>query len=92
MKEMEIRWTEYLRYRVRLRGFDPYTIERILQRSIERYVDTATGRIVVVGRHDRQLVLIPFEREGNTVTPVTVHVTSRKQVNFRVKSGRFRHE
>jgi len=92
MDEATIVWTDYVKYRVGLRGFDLVTIEHIVRHSAERYVDTATGRYVAVGRHDRRLVMIPYERESETVTPVTIHATSRQQINSRVKSGRFRHE
>jgi len=92
MSEVEFRWTDYLRYRVQLRGFDLAKVEDILRYSNERYVDSATGRIVVVGRHNRALVMIPYEAEGSEVTPVTIHVTTRKQINFRVKSGRLKNE
>ena len=92
MKEPAIRWTEYMSYRLRLRGLDIATIERIVRYSDERYIDTVTGRMVAVGRHGRRLVIIPYELEKQTLTPVTVHVTSRQQIEFRVKSGRFRHE
>jgi hypothetical protein len=67
-------------------------VERILRYSKERYVDTATGRLVAVGRDGDRLVMVPHEREGNVLTPVTVHVTTRQQINSRVRSERFRHE
>jgi hypothetical protein len=35
-------WTDYLKYRARLRGFDLAIIEQIVQFSEERYLDTAT--------------------------------------------------
>lgn len=89
---MTIIWTDYMKYRVRLRRFDLSQIESIMRFSDERYLDTATGRNVAVGRHGKQLVMIPYDREGATVTPVTIHVTSRQQINFRVQSGRFNHE
>lgn len=85
-------WTDYMRYRVRLRGFDLATVEHIVRYSTERYMDTATGRLVAVGRHDQCLVMVPYEREGNVLTPVTIHVTTRQQVNSRAKSGRFLNE
>jgi hypothetical protein len=44
-----------------------------------------------VGRHGRLLVMIPYERIGDDITPVTIHATTRQQINFRVKNGRFRH-
>ena len=92
MDEATIQWTEYMMYRVRLRGFDLAKVEQIMRYSSERYLDTATNRLVVVGRHGERLVMIPYEREGNTVRPVTIHVTTRQQLKFRVKSGRFRNE
>jgi len=66
-------------------------IEEIIRYSDERYLDTSTNRKVVVGRHDKTLVLIPYEiSENNTVTPVTIHATTRQQINYRVKSRRYR--
>ncbi len=92
MDEARIQWTEYMMYRVRLRGFDLAKVEQIMRYSSERYLDTATNRLVVVGRHDERLVMVLYERVGDTLTPVTIHATSRQQINFRVKSGRFRNE
>jgi hypothetical protein len=67
-------------------------VEKILISGNERYFDTATGRSVVVGKHGRLLVLIPYEKIGEGITPVTIHATTRQQINFRVKNGRFSHE
>jgi hypothetical protein len=85
-------WTGYLQYRAELRGFDLTKLEHIIRHSGERYFDTETGLTVVVGRHNRQLVLIPYEVEGDTITPVTVHAITRQQIRFRLRAGRFRHE
>lgn len=87
---MKVVWTEYLQYRARLRGFDPGIIEQIVRFSEERYFDTATQRMVVVGRHGELLVVIPYEQEGETATPVTIHSTTRQQINLRLRAGRFR--
>ena len=92
MDQDTILWTDYVKYRCRLRGFDLAKVEQIIRYSSERYVDTATGRLVVVGGHDSRLVLIPYERAGDRLTPVTIHTTSRQQVNFRIRSGRFTDE
>ena len=81
-----------MRFRLELRGFDPASIEQILRFSDERYVDTATGRVIAVGRHQDVLVMIPYERFGKENVPVTVHATSREQINMRVRSGRLSHE
>ena len=85
-------WTDYMRYRTRLRGFDIELLEQILKRSSERYFDVETGRLVVVGRHNNDLVMIPYDKENDTITPVTVHMTTRQQVNFRLKMERMINE
>jgi hypothetical protein len=89
---MDVAWTEYLKYRAALRGFDLAQIEQIAKSSTERYMDTATNRRVVVGRCGRTLVLIPYEMSQDVLTPITIHATTRKQIEFRVKAGRFIHE
>lgn len=76
-----------------MREFDLAKIEEILRFSEERYFDTATHRMVVVGRHDKLLVMVPYDKvedeDGESITPVTVHATSRQQIKFRLNSGRF---
>jgi len=89
---MNIVWTDYMKYRGSLRGFDLSMVEDIVRYSSERYIDMETQRLVVVGRHDEKLVLIPYERENENVTPVTIHVTTRQQINFRLRTGRYRNE
>jgi hypothetical protein len=85
-------WTDYMKYRARLRGFDLAKIEHIVRYSSERYFDTATGRIVVVGRHDNTLVMIPYEADEGSITLITIHATTRQQIKFRLKTGRFTNE
>jgi hypothetical protein len=78
MEETTIVWTEYVKYRIKLRSYDLATVEQILRYSSERYVDTVTGRPVAIGRHVKLLVMIPYERKGSTLTPVTIHATNRQ--------------
>jgi len=86
----EINWTEYLKYKANLRGFNLQTIDEIIRYSTERYYDTSTDRRVVIGKDGKILVMIPHEiNETNSVTPITIHATTRQQINYRVKSGRF---
>ena len=86
----DIIWTDYLKYKAKLRGFDLQAVEEILRYSTERYVDTSTDRWVVIGKDGRVLVMIPHEiNENDSITPITVHATTRQKVNYRVKSGRF---
>jgi hypothetical protein len=90
--QIQIAWTDYMKYRARLRGFDLAKIEHIVRYSGERYVDTVTGRLITVGRLDDVLVIIPCETEQGSITPVTIHATTRQQINFRLKTGRFINE
>ncbi|MEZ4729191.1 MAG: hypothetical protein R3E79_18820 [Caldilineaceae bacterium] len=89
---MMIVWTDYFEYRIRLRGFERDILEAIVQHASERYVDTETQRYVVVGRHHGDLVMIAYEHDSINITPVTVHVTSRQQIRFRLRTGRLIHE
>ena len=84
-------WTDYMRYRARLRGYDLAKIENIVRYSSERYLDSATGRHIVVGRHDSTLVMIAYEESEGVTTPITIHATTRQQVNSRLRTGRFTH-
>ena len=92
MEKATIVWTEYMKYRISLRGYALTTVKQILRYSYERYVDTVTGRLVAIGRHDKLFVMIPYELKGRTLTPVTIHTISRQQINSRIKSGRFKNE
>jgi len=62
MGETTIVWTDYMKYRLKLRSYDLDTVEHILRYSSERYVDTVTGRLVAIGRHMKLLVMIPYGR------------------------------
>jgi RNA:NAD 2'-phosphotransferase (TPT1/KptA family) len=81
-------WTEYLRHRARVRGFDLAVIEQIVRFSRERYFDTDTRRMVAIGRHGRWLVLVPYDQDEQTLTPVTIHATTRQQLTLRLRRGR----
>ena len=82
-------WTEYLEYKARLHGFDLTIIEQVVRYSEERYFDTTTHRLIAVGRHDSRLIIVPYEKEGDMITPVTVHATTRQQITFRLRTGRY---
>ena len=89
MSHKNIVFTDYFIYRCKVRNFNESLAENILRFGTERYYDTETHRKVVVGHHDTQLVLIPYEEERNEIRPVTIHAISRKQIRFRLSTGRF---
>ena len=45
--------------------------------------------MVAVERHGHRLVIIPYDQERDIVTPVTIHATTRPQINLRLRTGRF---
>ncbi len=92
MEESKLVWTDYVKYRAKLRGFNLEMIEEILRYSDERYFDVVTRRSIVIGKHNDRIVMIPYERSEDTITPVTIHVITRKQINLRLKSRRFVYE
>jgi hypothetical protein len=84
--------TDYVDYRARTRGFDVNDIESIVKHTEERYFDVETHRLVAIGRSNEKLVVIPYEESDEVCTPVTVHAVTRKQIRFRVNTGRFVYE
>ncbi|PSF37239.1 hypothetical protein C7H19_10990 [Aphanothece hegewaldii CCALA 016] len=88
----DIIWSDYLRYRARLRQFDLAKIEEILRYSGERYYDTVSDRMIAVGKHNNSLVMIPYEVNEQSITPVTIHTTTRQQIQYRFRTGRFVNE
>jgi hypothetical protein len=90
--KMSIIWSDYIMYRMNLRKFDQTLIEEILRYSEERYFDVVTHRWIVIDRHNKVLIMIPYECSENKICPVTIHATTRGQIKFRIKTGRFQHE
>ncbi len=86
---MEIKWTRYFQNRCIQRHFSIEKAEKVIRYSTERYFDIDTSRRIVVGSFDNRLILIPYDEDDNIITPVTIHETDRKQINFRIKNGRF---
>ena len=73
-------------------GFNLDKIENIIRYSQGKYFDVETKRKIVIGKHDDNLVMIPYEIEEENIIPVTIHVTTRQQIKFRLKTGRFINE
>lgn len=86
---MGLIWTDYIKYKARSREFDLVKIEGIVRYSTERYFDTETGRQIAIGYHDNQLVMIPYEVHQDSVIPITVHATTRQQIRYRIRTGRY---
>ena len=91
-KHISIIWSDYFKYRSDLRGFELSKIENILRFSEERYFDIISQKNIVVGSHDKRLIIIPYEVKEGIITPITIHATTRQQINTRLKTGRFLYE
>ncbi len=89
---MRIVWTDYLRYRAALRGFDLADVEHIVRYSSERYRDHVPGSHIAVGPQGKIQMMVAYEVTEEVLTPITAHATTRVQINARLKSGRFTHE
>ena len=87
----EIVWTDYMKYRSSTREIDLDIVEEIVRYSTERYVDNETHRLIAVGKHMNTSVAVAYEESDAAVTPIAVHVTTRQQVNFRIRTGRYSH-
>ena len=74
------------------KGFELDLIEDILRFSEERYFDTLTMRYVVIGRYQKSIIMIPYEKNENLLIPITVHTITRQQIKFRIKTGRLYRE
>ena len=78
-----------MKYKAQIRGFSLEKIEHVVLSSSERYYDTLNSRMVAIGKHDTRVVLIPYEKQGEDIIPVTIHATTRQQINFRIKTWRY---
>ena len=78
--------------KAQLRSFALAGIEEIVRYSSERYRDTITGRRIAIGRLRGILVLVAYEQHDDETIPVTVHETTRQQINERLRLGRYNHE
>ena len=86
--DLQVRWMGYAVMRAARRGFPQAAVEQILLHSTERYAEPATGRRVAIGRIARALVLVVYETDGpDTLVPVTMHTTTRRQIASRVQRG-----
>lgn len=65
------------------------TIAAVGRFASERYFGTNHSRLVGVGRFGRLLLLVPYEEDDQSITPVTVHTITRQQMTWQLQEGRF---
>ena len=85
---MNIKISGYFENKAKERGFDMEQLKGIIKTSTERYYDHDSGRMIRVGHHFNELVMIPYDQEGDDLTIITAHQTTRQQINARLNEGR----
>lgn len=90
----EIHYSDYFRYRMQFRRIPEGVPEQIFLHATERYFDTETQRNVAVhrvrlGRRRRAQMMLAYEEYANHVEFVTIHKINRREINFRIRTGRW---
>ena len=73
-----------------MQNIDVNQAKQQLPQLIEQAVG---GNEVIITKGGQPVVrLVVYEKTENAVTPITIHATTRQQINFRLKTGRFIYE
>lgn len=91
---MKIEYSQHIEYRLLLRGIDRALPERIYREAEHRYIDSATGHSIAVGRavlygKDRE-VMVAYREDAGHVKLLTTHPLKEGQRESRTGSGRWR--
>jgi hypothetical protein len=93
---VRVEYSDYLRFRLRVRGIPDKMPERIYRESQERYYDNTTGRHIavlsVVYHRRRKRMMIAYDEFFDYVEIVTIHPIEKQQIQNRVFSGRWTYE
>lgn len=90
----EIRYTDYFKDRLRLRSIPADIPEKVLRNPQERYQDQRTGREIAVKkvkitRTQARLFMIAYEEYSDHMLAITIHGISKRQIRWRLKTGRW---
>lgn len=93
---MEIRYSDHLRFKLRVRDIPGQVPERIYRESRQRYDNHHTLRHIAVmqvhyHRH-RTLMMIAYDRRADHVEIVTIHPITKDQIQERLRTGRWTYE
>jgi hypothetical protein len=88
-----IRYTGYMRDRMKFRRIPQQVVEGILVTAIERYFDIETGRFIAVQRvryyGSYKRFAVAYEEKGEEITAVTVHTVTKRQIQARIQRQRW---
>ena len=78
---------------MQLRGIEDWIPAHLIRVADERYADTGTGYLVVVGEAEygqgTHLMMVAYEERKHEIFVVTAHPLSRRDVEQKVRSGRW---
>lgn len=93
---VEIKHSDHLRFKLRVRGIPEQVPERIYRESKQRFYNHHSLRhvaILEVYYHRRRvLMMIAFDQLPDSVEIVTIHPITKDQIQDRVRLGRWTHE
>jgi hypothetical protein len=93
---MEIKYSDHLRFKMRVRNIPENLPERICRESVQRYYNHHTLRhIAVMETHYqglRTLMMIAYDQFPDHIEILTIHPITKKQIQDRLKNERWTHE
>lgn len=93
---MEVKYSDHLRFRIRVRGIPEPMPEQIYRESKQHYYNHHTLRhIAIMEVHYRQrrtLMMIAYDQMPDHVEIITIHPITRDQIQERLRTGRWTHE
>jgi len=90
----EIKYTDHLKLRISLRGFPEELPLRVYKEAERRFYDEKSGHFIALkkmfyaGRE--RFIIVVYDVRNGVVELITVHPISKRQVEYRVKSGRWK--
>lgn len=93
---MKFVYRSHFEFRAQQRGISPRLAREIYEKGTEKFYDTLRNHHVVVLKKKfksrMRNLLLAYDRIGDTVEFVTTHIIKDKEIDNKVKSGRWKHE
>ena len=90
-----MKYTSHLKVKMIVRGFPEELPEIVFREAESKFHDEVTGHYVALKEASyagkRRLIMVAYDIKDDVVEIVTVHPVSSRQVEGRIKSGRWIH-
>jgi hypothetical protein len=91
---VEIKYSQHLNQRLRLREIDHELPGKIFKESQERYFDDTTGYLIAIMKttlyNKNREVMVAYEEKDEVVTLLTIHPLKEGQKEKRICNNRWR--